>query len=689
MAELKETLGENPRPEKPKRSPRGMMILLLAGIFAVLLMANLDAILKPIKALGDILTPIMIGLVIAYLCNPILRFCEIKIFYKLKRTVNRALSMIFTYIFALLLISGMVLLIVPQAVESINDFRINGMFYLNRLIASLNAFIASLPFELPGGNENVLSLEKILTFAMEFVGDVGSDIVGSIGNFAGSALTLLKNILVGIFVSIYVLLSKDRLKAGCRRVIHAFFKETSEKKIFYYSAQAHRKFGGFIVGKLVDSLMVGITAAILFTIFKIPYPILIAVIIGVTDFIPFFGPFIGAIPSAVIIFIADPTKAILFVVLILVIQQIDGNLLAPLILGDHTGLTSLGVLIAITLTGGLFGIVGMVIGVPLFALVIIILDDIIKQRLREKGAPTDLYSYYAADAFIRPSDETETQHITMTQKFVRWVAAVEAETEAKDYKPSRIRYAINMLRLGLLYIGKFFRRVFASKQITEDYHGSHVNAILKRGMVTNRTFWRTAILTVVTLGIYPIYLVETISADTNISCSRDGRRTWGAFPFFTLGILTLGIFPLVWHCLTICRYRHLCERHGEKCCITLKFFLLWSLLGVFTVVGPFIALAKFIAAYTQSCRIFNETHTFPLPRRVIKEEAAEGAAYLAARKAAKAAEKVAFVGDTTIFGSFEEEAELDDFAAPLEPQAPNAADQTNTQDTEGADQANK
>ena len=683
MAELNETLSKDPRPEKPKRSPRGTMILLLAGILIVLILANLDAILKPIKTLSDILTPIVIGLVIAYLCNPILRFCEIKIFYKLKRTVNRALSMVLTYIFALLIISGMVLLIIPQAIESINDFRINGMYYLNRLIGSINGFIADLPFALPGGNENVLSLEKLLTFAMELMGNLGSDIIGSIGVFAGSALTLLKNILVGIFVSIYVLLSKDRLKAGCRRVIRAFFKEDSEKKILYYSAQANRKFGGFIVGKLVDSLMVGITAAILFTVFKIPYPILIAVIIGVTDFIPFFGPFIGAIPSAIIIFIADPSKALLFVVLILVIQQIDGNLLAPLILGDHTGLTSLGVLIAITLTGGIFGIIGMVIGVPLFALIMIILDDIVKQRLREKGSPTDLYSYYAADAFIRPSDEAETQHITMTQKFMRWIVAVEAEMEDKEYKPSPLRHCINMLRLGCLYVGKFFRRVFAAKQITEDYHGSHVNAILKRGMLTNRTFWRTVLLTVVTVGIYPIYLVENIAADTNISCSRDGKRTWGAFPVFTLGVLTLGIFPIIWHCQTICRYRDYCEKNNEECRISVKFYLMWTLLGALTVVGPLIAIARFISAYTQSCRIFNKTHVFPLPRRVIKEEAAEGAAYLAARKAAKAAEKAAFVGDTTIFGSFEEEAEIEpDFEPAIpdnaEPVDVEVNDQTNT-----------
>ena len=660
MSDMNEKVGGTPRPEKPKRNPRNTLILLLAGIFGVLFLANLEAILLPIKNLGSVLTPIIIGLVIAYLCNPILRFCEIKIFYKLRRTVNRALSMLMAYIFMLLIISGIVLLIVPQVIESINDFRINGMFFLNRLIASANEFLASLPFELPGGNENVLSLEKLLTLAMELMGDLGSDIIGSIGLVAGSALTVLKNILVGIFVSIYVLLSKDRLKAGCRRIIHALFKESTEKKILYYSAQAHRKFGGFIVGKLVDSLMVGLTAALFFNIFDIPYPTLIAVIIGVTDFIPFFGPFIGAIPSAIIIFIAEPSKAILFVILILVIQQIDGNLLAPLILGDHTGMTSLGVLIAITVMGGVFGIVGMIIGVPLFAVITIMLDDMIKQRLREKGAPTGLYAYYPADAFIKPADEDAPRY-TMTQRFMRWVAAVEAETEAPGYKPSRLRYCVNMIRLGFLNIGKFFYRMFAFKQISEDYHGSHVNIILRRGMRTDRTFWRSVLLTIVTLGIYPIYLIENIAADTNIACSRDGKRTWGAFPFFVLGILTLGIFPLIWHCQVIGRYRHLCKQQGEECCISLRFYLLFALLGAPTLVLPLIATARFIAAYTQACRIFNKTHTFPLARRVIKEEAAEGAAYRAARKAAIEAEKAAIMGgDTTIFGAFAEEDELED-----------------------------
>ncbi len=656
MVEFKESSGENSRPEKPRRSPRNVLLWVLIGILVVLILANLDAILKPIKTLNTILTPIVIGLVLAYLCNPILRFFEIKVFYKLKRTANRAFSMFLTYIAVLLILAGVVWLIIPQLIESINDFRVNGMFYINRLISSLNGMISSLPFEMPGGNENIISLEKLLTWAMSLMEQYGSGLVGSIGNLAGSALTFLKNILIGIFVSIYVLFSKDRLNAGCRRIFHALLSDQNEKLLLRYAAQANRKFGGFIVGKMVDSIMVGITCAIFFTIFKLPYPILIAVIIGITDFIPFFGPFLGAIPSGVIIFITDPSKIFLFVILILVVQQIDGNLLAPLILGDHTGLTSLGVLVAITVMGGLFGFIGMLIGVPIFALIMTILDDYIKHRLRQRGAPTDLYSYYAADAFIRPSDESEAQGGTITQKFLRWVAAVEPEMESEDYKPSPIRRVINLFRLGCLNMAKFFRRIFSTKQLPEDQRSSHAATVRKRGMLADRSYLRVVLLSIITLGIYALYLIEIMAENTNIACSRDGKRTWGVFPVLMLGIVTLGIFPIIWHCMQIRRYQNFCEKHGEKCRTSIKFYLLWTLLGAPILVGPFIAWAHFLAAYNQACRIFNQTHTFPVSKHVLAEEAAEGAAYLAARKAAKAAEKAAAVGsDTVLFGSFEEE----------------------------------
>ncbi|MBE6555976.1 MAG: AI-2E family transporter [Ruminococcaceae bacterium] len=642
MSDFKGSPENAPKPSAPRRSPRGMMIFALFGILIVLIVANLDALLKPIKVLNDILAPIFIGLVIAYLCNPILRFFELKVFYRLKRRVaNRAFSMLMTYLVALLLIAGMVLLIIPQLVDSFNDLRTNGLFYINNLIDTINRLVASLPFELPTENgDNLLNFEKLLTFLVNWIGDYGSSLMNNIGIIAGGALTFLKNMLVGIFVSIYVLLSKDRLNAVCRRIFHALLSEGKEKKLLYYAGKANSKFGGFLVGKLVDSLMVGLTCALFFTIFKIPYPILIAVIIGVTDIIPFFGPFIGAIPSAIIIFITSPSKAIVFVILILVVQQIDGNLLAPMILGDHTGVTSLGVLVAITVFGGLFGFIGMLLGVPLYALIMTIVDDYIKHRLKEKGSPTDLYSYYPANAFIKPSDEEEVPHITITQKFVRWVAAVEPEMKKEGYSPSPFRICVNGIRMGLLRFGRFFHRIFSTKQLPEDQEVTIFKEISQSGMPAERSFWRTLVLSVVTLGIYPLYLIEVMSECTNIACCRDGKRTWGVFPYVFLGIVTLGIYPLIWHCQMIRRFREQCKEHGEECRISLKFYLLWSLLGFPILVGPLIAFYRFLAAFNRMCAIFNETHVFPVSRESILKEAEEAArareALLEARKAAEA-----------------------------------------------------
>lgn len=620
MAESKATTTPEPRPDKPKR--RNWLVIGLISLVIVLIMANFDALLKPIKTLNEILAPIFIGLVLAYVCNPILRFFEKKVFYRLKRhRTNRGFSMLLTYVVVLLIIAGVLLLIVPQLVDSINDLRNNGLSYVNRLIDSINHSLSMLPIELPEGSDELVNLEKILTYLMNWLGEFGSKLVGNIGSIAGSTLTFLKNLLVGIFVSIYVLLSKERLNAGCRRVLRALFDDTKETMLLHYAGQANRKFGGFLTGKLLDSFMVCLTCALLFTVFKIPYPILIATIIGVTDFIPFFGPFIGAVPSAIIILIASPTKAILFVVLILVVQQIDGNLIAPMILGDHTGLTSLGVLIAITLMGGLFGFIGLLLGVPLFALIITILDDYVKVRLRRKESPTDLFSYYPADAFIRPEDEIETEHITLTQKFGRWVSAVESENTPAS---TPLHALIRTTRRGLLRLGKFFQRTFSLHQLPEDHTG-HVFDITKHGMIEDRSFFTTLLLSVITLGVYPIYLSEIIAENTNIACVKDGKRTWGWLPLLMLSVCTLGIFPIIWHCKVISRMNRYAIDHGRKPLITHKFYLLWTLVGALCVVGPFIAFRRFLMAFNQTCHIFNKTHTFPITLEELEQEAAEAA----------------------------------------------------------------
>lgn len=620
MAENKANTTPEPRPEKPKR--RNWLVISLIALVIVLIMANFDALLQPIKALNEILAPIFIGLVLAYICNPILRFFEKKVFFRLKnRRTNRGFSMLLTYMVLLLIIAGVLLLIVPQLVDSINDLRTNGLSYVNRLIDSINHFLTTLPVGLPEGAEDLVNLEKILTYVMNWLGEFGAKLVGNIGTIAGSTLTFLKNLLVGIFVSIYVLLSKERLNAGCRRVLRALFDDTKETMLLHYAGQANRKFGGFLTGKLLDSFMVCLTCALLFTVFKIPYPILIATIIGVTDFIPFFGPFIGAVPSAIIILIASPSKAILFVVLILVVQQIDGNLIAPMILGDHTGLTSLGVLIAITLMGGLFGFIGLLLGVPLFALIMTILDDYVKVRLRRKETPTDLFSYYPADAFMRPEDEIDAEHITLTQKFGRWVSAVENENKPA---PTPLHALSRAARRGMLRLGRFFQRTFSLHQLPEDHTG-HVFDITKHGMIEDRSFLITLLLSIITLGIYPIYLAEIIAENINIACVKDGKRTWGWLPLLLLGICTVGIFPIVWHCKLIARMNRYAKEHRHKPLITKKFYLLWTLAGALCVVGPFIAFYRFLAAFNQTCHIFNKSHTFPISMEELEQEAAEAA----------------------------------------------------------------
>ncbi len=620
MAEFEDRRDNDPAPQKTKLSVKHVIAFALVGILIVLTLSNLQAILRPIKTLTAILAPITVGLVIAYIANFLMRFFEYKLFKKIKkRAVTRGLAMLFAYLLLLLVIAGIVWLIIPNVINSVQDLQANGMSYITRLIDSLNAFIAKLPIPQPEDGAGFLSLEKLLNFVIDILGTSGSWIVSNLATIAGSTLTVLKNIIIGIFISIYVLLSKERLNAGCRRVIRALFSDKHEKQVLYYCGKAHNKFGGYLIGKLLDSTLVMLVCMVLFSIFKIPYAILIAVIIGVTDIIPFFGPFIGAIPSAVIIFIASPLKAVVFVLLILVVQQIDGNLIAPTILGDKTGLSSLGVIVAVTVMSGLLGITGMLIGVPLFALFMTLLDDYIKHRLKEKGHPTDLKEYYPADAFIRPQDIHENNE-TLTQRFVHWVRNVETEKAGVDYTPSRHHSFGRGFRLVFLKIGRFFHRLFSVKPIPEDRAGGIFTEITQHGMNTNRLFWRTLLRTIITFGIYPFYMVEIIAQSTNIACRKDGKRTWGFLSFLLLAIFTLGIFPIVWHCRVITRMQHYCAENGRSCPITKKFYLCWTLIGFPTLVGPLIALARFLRGFSVMCDTYNSTHTFPLTEEEIRAE---------------------------------------------------------------------
>ena len=211
------------------------------------------------------------------------------------------------------------------------------------------------------------------------------------------ALVFLKNFLIGAMISIYLLYGKESYVAQGKRLLYCLFSTQTTNNIIRDLQYVDKTFGGFIIGKVLDSLIIGILCYIGTTILNLPYALLVSVIVGVTNVIPFFGPYIGAVPSAVLILLVNPIQCIYFVIFILLLQQFDGNFLGPKILGGSTGLSSFMVIVAILVGGGLFGIFGMFVGVPACAIICTVIRNGIQSRLEKKKMPIDLESYRDID----------------------------------------------------------------------------------------------------------------------------------------------------------------------------------------------------------------------------------------------------------------------------------------------------
>ena len=208
-----------------------------------------------------------------------------------------------------------------------------------------------------------------------------------------STLVFLKNLLVGIIVSVYLLATKELCAAQARKIVHGLFSRENVRWVLLGTRKVDEIFSGFVRGKLLDSLIIGIICFVGCSILKFPYTPLVSVIVGVTNVIPFFGPFLGAIPSTFLIILADPLKGLYFVLFVLALQQLDGNVIGPKILGDKTGLSSLWVIIAILVGGSFFGIPGMFFGVPVCACLYSAASFFIESRLRRKCLPLSTEAY--------------------------------------------------------------------------------------------------------------------------------------------------------------------------------------------------------------------------------------------------------------------------------------------------------
>ena len=398
----------------------GMLLLVVASISILLLavVLNLDKVGKLLSTVWNAFSPIVIGGVLAYLLNPLMNFMDRRLYpflckRKMKEEKARKLSRVASLLFALLVFAILVYeffaLLLPQLYESIigivnnfsNYYAVAEKWVMSFLEgdAVLQTWANDMMDRLFVFLENWLesglvpSLEKIL-----------SGLTSSVVSVVGGALDLI----IGLCAAVYMLWSRDLFLAQSKKLVAALCKAPVADHILTLGRRIHKVFSGFIIGKLVDSLIIGVMCYIGMLILRLPYPALVATVVGVTNIIPFFGPFIVAIPSAFLILLVNPLQALYFVIFVLVLQQVDGNIIGPRILGDTIGISGFWVLVSITVAGSLFGFAGMVLGVPVFAVLYMLISDFVKSRLEAKGMPADTKAYQTLQSVQELKDGQET-----------------------------------------------------------------------------------------------------------------------------------------------------------------------------------------------------------------------------------------------------------------------------------------
>ena len=355
-----------------------LVVLLIAILFYVGL-THFDVITVRIKMFMKVLSPFIAGFAIAYLLNTPMCFFEQKL--SAKRKGKRALAITTVYLLALAVLVILLNLIIPQVVQSITDLAANMQTYLAGLDTLVKNLTDQFQLEGDGISEILGSYQDMMSNISETVSKALPqllDVGVAVGNGVISGIT-------AVISSVYMLAGKGRLVPQIKKILYAILPKRRADWLLDVCSEANRIFVGFINGKLIDSAIIGVLCFILCLIFRIPYPMLVSVVVGVTNIIPFFGPIIGAIPCLMILVIVDPWAALRFFVLVIGLQQFDGNILGPKILGDSTGLSAIWVLIAIVTCGGLFGFPGMVLGVPTFAVLYSLMRDWVNKRLRKKG----------------------------------------------------------------------------------------------------------------------------------------------------------------------------------------------------------------------------------------------------------------------------------------------------------------
>lgn len=380
------------------------LIIISASLLIFFCLQNYKFFFDLFYKILDILQPILYGLVLAYLASPICRNLESFFKKELSKKIPSAkaskyaknLGVFLSLLFFIFLILAMIMLIIPQLFDSINNFIEKYPSYIQHSQTEIYNFLRKVT-DTESRQQILMIWNEVSDYINQYFSNtILPNLASMVNSFSGTIVGVARslfNFLIGFIVAIYCLDKRRVFGLQFKKLLFAFFPEKVAAEVIMRAKTANHVFLNFLVGKIIDSIIIGIICFVGAVILKLPYPLLIAIIIGVTNIIPFFGPFLGAIPCTILILLENPLQALYFIIFIFILQQFDGNILGPKILGDTTGISSFWVLFSILLFGGLWGVAGMIIAVPLFVVIYNIVKEITNDKLESKGLPTAAYEY--------------------------------------------------------------------------------------------------------------------------------------------------------------------------------------------------------------------------------------------------------------------------------------------------------
>lgn len=452
-------------------------IVIIASMLVLMTLVNIEKIADGVGKFAAVISPIVYGFVIAYLLAPIVETFEKKMFGKLfrksgahyeetnskgnekyahlkvyvKNKPARICSITLTFLLIIGILVGIGVAIVPQLANTLSMLVDNIPTYLQNLNKWIDEIFVNYP-EIREELSDVINnagttLRNFLsTQILPQMGDYLSFVTNSIAGIVG----LVLNIIFGMVVAIYCLYSKELFAAQAKKLVYATLGIQRANKIISSLRKIHKSFGNFITGTIIDSFVVGCFTFIITTLAGVPFSLLVSVIMGITNIIPYFGPFIGIVPCLFLIFMEDPVMCIVFTVIVLIIQNLNGNVISPRILGESTGLTSFWVIFAILVGQGIFGFWGLIIGIPLFAVIYSTARTFISDRLEKKGLPpgsdeyTDIESFSGENA--EPISLAEVNAAEQKEKAEKYAAEKARKKQELEEKKEKIRKSLEKLK---------------------------------------------------------------------------------------------------------------------------------------------------------------------------------------------------------------------------------------------------